>query len=72
MGEAGLKFDPLNVADIREKWLNLYFDHDLRTHLASRGKERAGRYCWEAAGRLLWGEIEQTASSGQQKERWAG
>lgn len=72
VGDAGLKFDPLNVADMREKWLKLHFDRDLRQNLASRGKLRAGQYCWEAAGRLLWAEIEQTATGRQHKERWAG
>ncbi len=72
VGDGGLHFDPLNVAEIRRQWLKLNNDNDLRRTLADLGRKRAEAYRWELAGQLLWDEIEKTIGGGQGKERWAG
>lgn len=60
-GDAGIVFDPLNVADIAEKWLKLAHDEPLRLQLARNGLARSRRYRWDEAGRLLWHELEAVA-----------
>ena len=58
VGDAGLLFNPLDVADIAEKWLRLAGDESLRRQLSANGLARSRRYRWDVAGRLLWRELE--------------
>lgn len=56
-GDAGLVFDPLDVAEMAAQWLKIATDDELRDELARRGLERSGHFRWTTAGRLLWNEI---------------
>jgi glycosyltransferase involved in cell wall biosynthesis len=58
IGDAGVMFDPLSVADLRSAWLRVAGQDSCRAELSRRGLERGRRYRWEAAGERLWRVLE--------------
>jgi glycosyltransferase involved in cell wall biosynthesis len=63
VGDAGVMFDPLSVADLRSAWVRMAGDDSLRAEMSQRGRERGRRCRWEAAGERLWRVLEQTAGT---------
>jgi len=53
VGDAGVMFDPLSVADLRSAWVRVAGDDSLRAEMSCRGLERGSRYRWEASGERL-------------------
>lgn len=47
LGDAGLYFNPTDVADMAAKIEALLADDDLARRLSHQGRERAGRFSWE-------------------------
>jgi alpha-1,3-rhamnosyl/mannosyltransferase len=48
VGEAGAYIDPENIESISNTMVELLEDRDRRMHLAALGRERAGRFTWQA------------------------
>jgi glycosyltransferase involved in cell wall biosynthesis len=52
-GDAGLQVDPLDVTALTAGLERLLTDHEVRTDLIRRGRERAAQFTWPAAARRL-------------------
>lgn len=63
VGDAGVMFDPLSVADLRSAWERVAGDDSLRAEMSRRGLEYGRRYRWEVAGERLWRVLEQAAGT---------
>lgn len=48
VGQAGLFFDPYDIQSIASSLQKMLLDEDLRSRLASSGKERASTFTWES------------------------
>jgi glycosyltransferase involved in cell wall biosynthesis len=51
LGQAGVYFDPLRPNEIDEALRQLFYDAELRAHLAQAAYERAGQFSWSACAR---------------------
>jgi glycosyltransferase involved in cell wall biosynthesis len=60
-GDAALLVDPLDVDAIAGGLERLLGDQALRQRLAAAGRERAGRYSWDAAAAATWEVLERIA-----------
>lgn len=61
VGESGLFFDPLNVAEIAEKLLLVLQEAPVRGSLSEKGLIRARCFSWETSAAMLWEVLEQCA-----------
>jgi glycosyltransferase involved in cell wall biosynthesis len=59
VGDTGVMFDPLSVADLRSAWGRVAADDSLRAEMSRRGLECGHRYRWDIAGERLWRVLEQ-------------
>ncbi|MDI6873799.1 glycosyltransferase family 4 protein [Candidatus Solincola sp.] len=53
VGEAGILVDPLDPEEIAAGMRKLWEEADLRAELATRGRERAASFTWDAAARRI-------------------
>jgi len=51
MGEAGLLFDPQNVAELVDRMTTVLHDSQLSAKMRQQGQEHAAKFSWEQAGR---------------------
>jgi glycosyltransferase involved in cell wall biosynthesis len=63
VGDAGLYFEPTDVAAMAGALRRIVDDPGLRVTLATRASERARRYTWEAAAATLLDAFEELAGS---------
>lgn len=60
VGEAGVLFDPHNVAEIRERMNMLLADTERRTAMRALSLERAAHFSWDATARTTLAVLERT------------
>jgi glycosyltransferase involved in cell wall biosynthesis len=63
VGDAGLYFDPTDVAGMALALRRIIDEPALRVSLAARARERAKHYTWEAAARSLLDAFEELAAT---------
>jgi glycosyltransferase involved in cell wall biosynthesis len=66
VGDAGVYFDPTNIASMAEAIRSFLSDRTRRAALAERARERAALFTWEASARALiacFDELEHDASN---------
>jgi glycosyltransferase involved in cell wall biosynthesis len=63
VGDAGLLFDPLDVASMTECLVHLLREEPLRQRLIARGIERAAGFTWDRAAKETLEELEAAVST---------
>lgn len=61
IGDAGLLFDPVDVAALSHNILKLVSDQDLRNTLAQKGLERVRQFSWEKTTKQTWQVLQDAA-----------
>jgi alpha-1,3-rhamnosyl/mannosyltransferase len=59
VGDAGMTFDPRDVADIVRAIKHLLSSEALRAELVARGRERCRQFTWSACARIVLDTLEQ-------------
>jgi glycosyltransferase involved in cell wall biosynthesis len=59
LGDSGLFFDPLNVAEIAGTLQRVFRDGALRESLSENGLKRARGFSWDTSAKMLWKVFEQ-------------